>query len=685
MSVQRISRTALAIATALAGASQAHADEGMWTFDNAPLAQIKQRLGLELSPAWLEHLRLSAVKLGASASFVSKDGLLLTNHHVARGCVERLSTAQRNLIANGFVAHGRAEELQCPGADARVLQSWQDVTPQLRAAAPASLGEAEGNAARKSAIAKLEADCKQETGLKCDVVTLYSGAVYHLYRYKEYQDVRLVMTPEAQASDFGGDFDNFTFPRFALDFTLLRAYEDGKPVQPAHYLKLAAAPLKDGDAVFVAGHPGNTDRQNTLDQLRAKRDVLLPLRLKELQAEREMLHAFAARSPESARRAAGQIAGVENSLKAMTGQHKSLLRPALLEQKAKEEADFKVAYKASGRSDDPWAQVERATAQQTALAAQQQYSGYGWNSLMGLAGGLVEAAAERQLPEGERMRGYSANGLAAVERRLRANSPVYKDLEQARLAFSLNRAAQALGRQHPLVQAALGSDSAEAVAARVIAGTKLDQQAERVRLLEGGAAALAASDDAAIALARKLYPLHRALARQLEREVDEPLKRAADQLGQARFALQGRGVPPDATGTLRLSYGRVAGYDAEGIKVPYKTVFGGLFARAAAFEHQMPFKVAPQVAAVRAKLNPDLPLNFASTADIIGGNSGSPVVNKDGELVGLIFDGNLEGLGGRFAYTDALDRAVAVDIQAILAALEQAYGAPEVARELRGR
>lgn len=673
------------LAAALLCAQHAHADEGMWTFDHAPLAQIRERLGLELSPAWLEHLRLSAVKFGASASFVSADGLLLTNHHVARGCIDRLSSADRNLLANGFVAARREDELQCPGADARVLQSWQDVTAVLRAAAPASLAEAEAVTARKQAMAKLEADCGQETGLKCEVVSLYSGALYQLYRYKEYTDVRLAMAPESQASDFGGDPDNFTFPRFALDFTLLRVYENGQPVKPAHFLKVAEAPLKDGEPIFVAGHPGNTDRLNTVAQLKAKRDHLMPLRLAELKAERDMLHAFARQSPEAARRASAQISGVENSLKANTGQHKALLRASLIAQKEAEEAQFRAAFAKAGQAGDPWALIERATARQVELAREQLFSGYGWNSLIGVAGALVESSAERLLPEGERLRAYSANGLKSAERRIRAKLPFYKDFEQTRLAFMLTRMRSALGAEHALVKAALGHETPEAVAARVIGQTRLDDVAERERLLAGGAPAVAASDDAAIALARKLYPLHRALQQRVDREVDEPLRRAADQLGQARFALRGHAVPPDATGTLRLSYGRVAGFDAEGIRVPYKTVFGGLFARAAAFDHQRPFAVATKVAAARSRLDPDLALNFASTADIIGGNSGSPLVNARGELAGLIFDGNLEGLGGRFAYTEALDRAVSVDIHAILSVLREVYGAPHLAREMSGR
>lgn len=681
--------SSLAAALGLAGlfslAGPARADEGMWTFDNAPLQLIQQRYGLTLSPAWLEHVRKSAVRFGASASFVSKDGLLLTNHHVARGCIARLSTAERDLIANGFVAATREQELQCPGADARVLMSWEDVTATVTAAARPGMSDAEAAAARKAAIAKLESDCKSSTGMKCDVVTLYSGALYHLYRYKEWQDVRLVVAPEGHASDFGGDPDNFNFPRFALDFSLLRVYENGKPVQPEHYLKLASQAPREGDPVFVIGHPGNTDRLNTVAQLEAKRDALLPLAIAGAKAQLKTLAAYGAQSPESARRAHALVAGIENTLKANTGQLKSLQDPANFERKRQEEAQFRAGYAKLGRQDQPWAQVEAATRRQVELAREAAYANAGFNTLLGTAMTLVEIARERALPEGERMRGYSANGLAAAERRVRADVPTYKDLELARYTLQLARAQQALGIDHPFVKASVGPQTPGAAAQALIDGTRLDQLAERVRLLEGGAAAIDASTDPAIVLARQLYPLQREQSRRMEREVDEPLKRAAELLGRARFELMGKSVSPDATGTLRFSYGRLAGYESDGYRLPYKTVFGGLFARADAFDNVPPFKVAPKVAAARNQLDMSVPMNFVSTNDIIGGNSGSPIVNKDGELVGLIFDGNLDSLGGRFLYDERLNRATSVDVRAILQALEKVYGAPHVAKELRGQ
>ncbi|GAB3267353.1 S46 family peptidase [Chitinimonas naiadis] len=662
----------------------AHADEGMWTFDNPPAEPLSKRYGFELTPAWLGRVQQSAVNLGASASFVSAEGLLLTNHHVALGCLEKLSSPGHDLIRDGYVARHRLEELRCPGSNARILVSSEDVTERVSKASTSSKGGDAVTASRKAVIARLEADCKQQSGLSCEVIPLYKGSLYHLYRYKEWDDVRLVFAPEYQAAFFGGDADNFVYPRYALDFALMRVYENGRPVQPAHYLKLARKPVAEGDLIFVAGHPGATDRLLTMAQLRTVRDVTLPIKLASLKRQQALLQAYAKRSPEAARQALDKLFGVENGLKSSLGQQTFLLDADQMTRKEAEEARFRAAYQQQGLAGDPWADAEAASRREAARGKELWALGYGYRTLFDYAGSLVEQAYERQLPESERLSTYRSAGLPEIERRLRAKVPFYKDLQVAIQAGYFLEAEQLLGKQHAFVRTVLGDETPESAAERAIRTSKLDDVNERVRLLGGGIAAIEASDDPLIQLARKVYPLRRELIRYQETQIDTPSKQAAEKLGQARFTMSGRALPPDATATLRLSYGTVAGYQSGGIATPWKTTFGGLLARSDSFDGKPPFQLASKIAVARSKLDPRLPLNFVTTADIIGGNSGSPVLNKDGDWVGLIFDGNLEGLAGRFAYSDATARSTAVDARAILHALERIYGVPELAKELRG-
>lgn len=685
MRLRRLASTALA--TILAAA--AHADEGMWTFDNPPTELVRQRYGVTLDAGMLRHLQSSAVHFGASAAFVSGHGLLLTNHHVAMDCIDQLSSARRDIAGQGFLARRPAEELRCPDGLARVLVSTEDVTAAVQQAMAGAGSDEQRNALRKAAIATLESACakpgtKSAPTERCEVVSLYSGSLFHRYRFKEWDDVRLVFAPEYQAGFYGGDPDNFVYPRFALDFALLRVYQNGQPLRSPAHLKLARRPLADGEAVFVAGHPGKTERLQTLAQLKATRDVQLPLQLASAQAQQALLKAYSARSPEAARQALDKVFGTENWLKSMRGQFAALSDPALMAKKEAEEAEFRQAHAARGLKGDPWGQVEAATARQVARARELWAVDYGYHTLFATAGRLVELAHERRLPEDQRLADYREAALPALERELKAETPFYKDLEIARSSGYWKEAQGLLGDQHPFVRATLGGRTPDAAAAHWLRGTRVDDAAFRATLLAGGAAAVEASTDPLIQLARAVAPLKRELAKYREERVDTPIQQAAEQLGQARFALHGRQLPPDATGTLRLSYGKVAGYVAHGQATPWKTTFGGLFARADAFDGKPPFDLPARIARARQAIDPRVPLNLATTNDIVGGNSGSPLVNARGEWVGVIFDNNLEALGGRFVYTDTEARAVAVHADAILHVLDKAYGAPHLVRELRG-
>jgi Peptidase S46 len=684
-------RRTAAAAIALAAASLAHADEGMWTFDNPPTDAVKQRYGVTLDPAMLQHLQTAAVHLGASASFVSERGLVLTNHHVALNCIDQLSTPQRDLAAQGYTAHRPADELRCPNDLARVLLSTQDVTAAVQQAMAGAGSDEHRNALRKAAIAKLESGCtpagaapvKGASHERCEVVSLYNGSLYHLYRYRQWDDVRLVFAPELQAGFYGGDPDNFVYPRYALDVALMRVYENGRPLRPTAHLKLARKPLAEGDLVLVAGHPGKTDRLQTLAQLKATRDVQLPLQLASAEAQQALLHAYSARSPEAARQALDRLWGTENWLKAMRGEHAALMDPALIAAKEADEARFRTAWAERRLPGDPWAQVEAATARQVTRAKELWAVGYGHRTLLDVAGKLVEMANERRLPEDQRLAAYRDAALPELERKLKAGTPYYKDLEVARTAGQWQEAQSLLGAEHPFVRAVLAGATPEAAAERWLRTSRVDDPDVRASLISGGLAAIEASTDPLIQLARTLYPLKRELGKYREERIDTPIEQAADQLGRARFTLYGRALPPDATGTLRLSYGKVAGYTAHGQATPWKTTFGGLLARADAFDGKPPFNLPASFTRARAKIDPKRPLNLVTTADIIGGNSGSPLLNAQGEWVGVMFDSNLEALGGRFVYTDTQARSLAVHADAILHVLDTVYGAPHLARELR--
>lgn len=666
------------------GLGSAQADEGMWTFEHAPVAQVRERYGVNLTPEWLAALRAASVNYGASASFVSERGLLLTNHHVALRCIDHISSATRDIAATGFVAATQADEIRCPGDSARVLVSNEDVTATI-VAASAQAGSSEvRNQQRKAAIGQLEAACTSSTGLRCEVVTLYSGAMYQLYRYQEWDDVRLVFAPEYQAAFFGGDPDNFVFPRFALDAALFRVYDKaGQPVRPAHHLRLASTPAKEGDVVFSAGHPGNTDRLLTLAQLTALRDVFLPLQISSARAQQAMLHTYSQRSPEAARQALDKLFGTENWLKATLGELEALKQPELVARKAADEARFRSAYAQQGLAGDPWSDIAAASQRQTANAKEKWAVAFGYKTLFAMAGDLVAQAYERQMPQGERMADYRDAALPRLERRLVAQVPYYRDLEVARLTQVFEQAQRLLPADHVYLRASLGGSTAPVAAERWLRSSRVDEAEVRQQLLKGGVASIEASTDPLIQLARQIYPLRRALVRAEEVQVDTPVQRAAQALGQARFTLNGHAVPPDATGTLRLTYGRVAGYTSNGQATPWKTTWGGWLARADSFDQRPPFNLPPRIANSRGSVDPRTPLNMVSTLESIGGSSGSPVVNQRGELVGLIFDSNLEALGGSYGYSEETARSIAVHTDAIVAALDKVYGAPALAQEMR--
>jgi len=671
--------------TSLSGkASPTVGDEGMWTFDNPPRAILKRRYGFEPSQDWLDHLRLSSVRFndGGSGAFVSADGLVLTNHHVALGQLHKMSTKEADYVKDGFFARSASEERRCPDLELNVLVSLEDVTKRVLGGVDPKASDKTRNEQRKAVMARIEKESTEKTGYRSDVVELYQGGEYWLYRYKKYTDIRLVMAPEAQAAFYGGDPDNFTYPRYDLDFAFFRAYENDAPVRPQRYLRWSASGAKEGQLVFVSGHPGSTDRLKTVRQLEFERDQHLPGYLNILGRRRRALEEYAKTGTEQERRAKDAIFGVDNGLKAISGELEGLREPALMARMIEQEKALRRA--AAKKGGDPWAAIARAQVKMVKRHKQLLYRNFMLSKLAGFAGTIVRYVEEVKKPNEKRFKEFRDSALESLNFRLFSPAPVYKDMEEAVLADCLAHSLEELGPKDPHVKAALGGAAPAAKARQLVAGTKLDDPKFRESLVKGGAAAVAACDDPMIVWARKLDPVYRELRAWSEDEIESVESLAGNEIAKARFSLYGKSTYPDATFTLRLSFGRVAGYEQGTTQVPHKTTFFGLYDRAASFDGKPPFHLPEKVERAKGALDLSTPLNFVTTNDIIGGNSGSPVVDAKGEYVGLIFDGNIQSLVGRYAYDDVQSRAVAVHSAGILEALRRIYGMDALASELLG-
>jgi hypothetical protein len=666
------------------------ADEGMWLFNQPPRQILRERYQFEPTDAWLEHLQKSSVRIGASGSFVSEDGLLISNHHVGGSSLEKLSTKEKNYLRDGFYARTPAEELKCLDLEINVLQSIEDVSARINEAIPANADAQAAFAARRKAIAEIEKESLDKTGLRSDVVTLWQGGTYHLYRYKRYTDVRIVFAPEQQIAFFGGDPDNFEFPRFDFDICVFRAYENGQPAKTKDFLKFSPTGPRDGELIFVSGHPGGTSRLLTMAELENLRDQGLPRRLAVLKREEVLLGNWSARSEENARRAKEYFFGVQNSRKAIDGRLAGLLDPQLMGEKLKAETDFKAQLSAKPEFSGALTAYQQIAEATKILASQSpRYSllerGEGFNSTsFQIARTLLRVGEERPKANGERLREFSEANKASLELNLFSPQPIYTDLEILRLSDSLTFLATQLGAGDSLVQKVLAGKSPRERAVELVNSTKIRDVAFRKKLYEGGEGAVTAAKDPMIELARLIDPEARALRRVAD-EQSEIKQQAHGAIARAANALLGTGGSryPDATGTLRLSFGTVRGYEEDRQPVAAFTTFAGLYARAKEMKERPPFDLPARWEAGRSRLNLKTPYNFVSTADIIGGNSGSPVVNRAGEFVGIIFDGNLESLPWDYAFTDKQGRATSVDSAAILEGLDKIYHAKELVRELR--
>jgi hypothetical protein len=678
--------TLLAIVPAVFG------DEGMWLFTNLPSQYLKERYHFEPTPQWLEHVQKSSVRFnnGGSGSFVSADGLIMTNHHVGADCLQKMGDKDHNYYRDGFHARTRSEEHKCHDLELNVLMSIEDVTARVQAAVKPEMPSDKAFAARRAVIAEIEKESLDKTGLRSDVVTLYQGAVYHLYRYKRYTDVRLVFAPEQQIAFYGGDPDNFEYPRYDLDVCFFRAYENGKPAKVEHYLKWSKEGATKDELVFVSGHPGRTSRLDTVAELAYLRDIAFPFNLQRLNRLEVLLLAFSGRSEENARQAKELLFGVQNSRKARVGGLAGLLDPPVLERKRAYEQKLREKANADESFKDARTAWDRiANAQQVRAAHIHRFTvlegGSGFNSILfGIARTLLRAGEEQAKPNRERLREYGDANRESLELELFSEEPIYDDYEIAKLTDSLTFLAGQLGYEDALVRKVLDGKSPQERAAELVHGTRLKDVALRKKLYEGGKDAVAGSEDLMLALARLVDPAARAERKVMETQVDEVMRQAYAEIAKVRFALEGTSTYPDATFTLRLSLGTVKGYEENGKHVPFETTFAGLYERAREMHDRPPFDLPPRWLAAKDRLNLKTPLNFVCTADIIGGNSGSPVINRDAEVVGLIFDGNIQSLVLDFAYTDEQARAVAVHSRGIVEALRKVYDAGELAAELTG-
>jgi hypothetical protein len=668
-------------------------DEGMWLFNNPPKAHLKAKYNFEPTDAWLNHLQKSSVRFnsGGSGSFVSANGLVMTNHHVAADALQKMGTKDRNYYRYGFHAKTYAEESKCEAMELNVLMSIEDVTERVNASSKAGAKAEDSFAARRAVISEIEKESLDKTSLRSDVVTLYQGGAYHLYRFKKYTDVRLVFAPEQQIAFFGGDPDNFEYPRFDLDMAFFRVYENDKPAKIEHFLKWSKAGAKEDELVFVSGHPGKTNRLNTVDELQYFRDIGYPFLLNRLNRWEVLLNAFSGRSEENARQAKEFLFGVQNSRKARVGGLGGLLDPEMMARKQAYELKLKEAVAKDAKLADAKTAWDKVTASEKIRAELiKPYTvlegAAGFNcEIFGIARTLVRAAEEKPKKNQERLREFRDSALESMELQLFSEEPIYDEYEIVKLADGLSFMASILGYKHPIVVTSLAGKSPQQRAAELVLGSKLKDVNERKRLYKEGAKAITASKDPILLLALAVDAESRKIRKRMELEVEEPKRQAYAEIAKVKFALEGTSTYPDATFTLRLAFGTVKGYEENGKKVPAETYYSGLYERSTEHMNKSPFDLPQRWIDKKGKLDMKVPLNFVCTADIIGGNSGSPVVNKDAEVVGLIFDGNIQSLVLDFAFTEEQGRAVSVHSQGMIEALRKVYEATNVADELEGK
>jgi len=665
-------------------------DEGMWTFNNVPREAIKQKYGFEVTDDWLQKVQLASVRFpNGSGSFVSPNGLVLTNYHIVEDAIGELSTATKDYAKEGFVARNQSEELKAEGLSLDQLVSIEDVTAVVNSTVKNDMSATEASAARRAQMTAIEAQSEQQTGLRSDVVTLYQGGQYNLYRYKRYNDIRIVFVPEFQAAFFGGDPDNFNFPRFNIDMALVRVYENNQPVKVDNYFKWSKTGVKNGELVFVTGHPGSTQRLNTVAHLESLRDVTIPLLIRMLESRRAGLKAYMAQGEEQTRRGQNELNSVENALKVYKGQIAGLKDPKLMSRKRTSEQALRDSISSDARRQkeygDAWDAIAKGRRDLAQYDRDRRFLDLaaGFNTpLFGYARTLVRLADENEKADAKRLPEYTNARRAGLLAALYDAAPLYDDLEKAKLVSSLAFMESEYGANSSLVKKVLRGKSPEARATELIEGTKLKDVDYRKQVVAAGVRMTNSGADPMIELAKDVDKEARAARKRYEEEVVAVERVNYAKIAHALFEDQGTKLYPDATFTLRLSYGAVKGYRENGKFVTPFTTLGGLFARSNQYHHAFPYNLPPRWTSKRSVLNLQTPFNFVSTNDIVGGNSGSPAINKNRELVGLIFDGNIQSLVGNFEFDESVNRSISVDARGMLEVLRKVFGANTIANEL---
>lgn len=669
---------------------QSSADEGMWVYNHLPTKVLKERYGFEPPAEWADHLMRSSVRFnsGGSGSFVSSTGLVLTNHHVAADTLAKISTAEHNYYRDGFLAKSLADEVPAPDLELNQLVEIVDVTDRVNRAVAAESAD-KAQVARQAAIANIEKESTEQTKLRSDVITLYQGGAYHLYRYKKYTDVRLAFAPEFSIAFFGGDADNFEYPRHDLDMALFRVYENGQPAKIEHFLKWSSKGAVAGELIFVSGHPARTSRLLTVGALKFQRDVRFPAMVNLLRRREITLQQFAADGEEFARRAKKDLFGVQNSRKRSVGQMQSLHDPRLFDAKKSAETELRFGGsvgQVENLPHDPWDRIAAANEHYAHLFKRHMLleTGAGFYSdLFGIARSLVRMAAEDEKPNEKRLAEYRDSGRESLRRKVFSPAPIYEDLERAKLTDSLALLLEELQHEPDVLQKALAGKGTVARATELVSGTKLKDVEERKRIAAGGWKAIESSADSMIVLAREIDERARLVRKELETSVEEPERQAYGEIAKLRFAKFGTSVYPDATFTLRIAFGTVKGIDDGSTKIPAWTTMAEAFEHEAAHGSQEPWKLPRSWHERKSKLDLGTPLNFAGTADGVGGNSGSPVVNRAGEVVGLIFDSNIPALANEFRHSsDVGGRSISVHSAGMLEAMRKIYDAGKLADEL---
>jgi hypothetical protein len=660
------------------------ADEGMWLVNQFPKQAVRQKYGFEVSDAFLGHIQRSSVRFnnGGSGSFISPHGLLFTNHHVGRDCIQKVSSAEHDYVAEGFSSESPDGEKKCPDLEVNVLLQIDEVTAKVKDGEKPGADTAEVNQARKASMARIEKECAARTGNRCDVVTLFSGGRYDLYQYKKYTDIRLVFAPEESIAAFGGDPDNFNYPRYCLDFAIFRAYENGQAVESKNYLHWSHTGVKDGELTFVAGNPGTTGRLMTMAQLEYSRDAAYPVLYARLDSMIKALEAYSSASPENKRVAGDDLLYAQNSYKAYTGFLAGLRDPQLMARKQEEERKLRDAVEADpdmrAKYGSAWNDIAAAYREFRPSSTPYSLTTPAFSDLFTIARNVLRLPEELQKPNDQRLREYRDSALPSLEQGMYSTAPITDSLEIATLAENFRFMRAELGPDHVLVKEVLDGKTPEQAAENYVRTSKLQDVAERKRLA-GGLEAVRASQDGMIRLARILDPHNRALRKRFEDTVEAALTANASKIAQARFAIEGANTYPDATFTFRIEYGPVKGYVLNGEKVPYATRIDGLYKRATGVD---PYKLPESWVKAKSSLNLSTPFNFVTTVDSHGGNSGSPTINTKGELIGILFDGNIESLPNRFVYTDQISRSVHVASQGIVEALRKVYKANRLLREI---